>query len=144
MHKPGSERTVADVAVDLTLECVDASGHHHQIDTVLAYRASDPYAVTMTFITGEGDLTWTFGRDLLVHGVDRPVGDGDVRVAPAISKAGRAVVDVELCSPDGHLVLQARTADLIEFVERTTSLVPSGEESGHFDVDRLIAQFLTV
>ena len=142
MNKSGSGRTIADVAVDLTLECVDAAGRHHQIDTVLAYRRTDPYAVTMTFLTGDGDLTWTFGRDLLVHGVDRPVGDGDVHVAPAISQVGRAVVDVELSSPDGHLVLQARTTELVEFVERTTSLVPSGEESGHLDVDALIAQIL--
>jgi hypothetical protein len=142
MNKSGNGRTVADVAVDLTLECVDAAGRRHQIDTVMAYRRTDPYAVSMTFLTGDGDLTWTFGRDLLVHGVHQPVGDGDVRVSPAIGASGRAVVDVELSSPDGHLVLQARTTELAEFVERTTSLVPAGEESEHFDVDQLIASIL--
>lgn len=142
MNKSGSGRAVADVAVDLTLECLDAGGHHHQIDTVLAYRCADPYAVTMTFLTGEGDLTWTFGRDLLVEGISRPVGDGDVRVAPSISTAGRAVVDVELSSPDGHLVLQAHTTHLRDFVERTTSLVAPGQETVHLDVDSLIADIL--
>ena len=142
MYKSGSGRTVADVAVDLTLECLDAGGRHHQIDTILAYRCADPYAVTMTFLTGEGDLTWTFGRDLLVQGINHPVGEGDVRVAPSISASGRAVVHVELSSPDGHLVLQARTAELHDFVQRTTSLVPPGAESTHLDVDRLIASIL--
>ena len=142
MNKSESGRTVADVAVDLTLECVDDCGHRHQVDTVLAYRRTDPYAVTMTFHTGEGDLTWTFGRDLLVHGIGRPVGDGDVRVAPALSDSGRAVVHVELSSPDGHLVLEARTHELNDFVARTTSLVAPGEESGHLDVDLLLTQIL--
>ena len=142
MNKSGSGRTVADVAVDLTLECLDAGGRQHQIDTILAYRRTDPYAVTMTFLTGDGDLTWTFGRDLLVQGINHPVGEGDVRVAPSISASGRAVVDVELSSPDGHLVLQARTTELSDFVQRTTSLVAPGAESAHLDVDRLIASIL--
>ena len=144
MNKSESGHTVADVAVDLTLECVDDGGNRHQVDTVLAYRRTDPYAVTMTFLTGEGDLTWTFGRDLLVHGVDRPVGDGDVHVAPAISDVGRAVVDVELSSPDGHLVLEARTHELSDFIARTTSVVAPGAESDHLDVDLLLSQILAV
>jgi hypothetical protein len=142
MNRSGSERTLADVAVDVTLECVDSHGHRHQIDTVLAYRRTDPYAVTMTFFTGDGDLTWTFGRDLLVQGVGQPVGEGDVRVAPAINDFGRAVVEVELSSPDGHLVLQGRSTELNDFVSRTTALVPAGEESTHLDVDQLITSIL--
>ena len=142
MNVSGNGRTVADVAVDLTLECVDENGQRHEIDTIMGYRRSDPYAVTMTFITGEGNLTWTFGRDLLSRGISHPVGDGDVRVAPAINDAGRAVVDIELSSPDGHLVLQARTAELSDFVGRTVALVPSGQESQHLDVDLLIGQML--
>jgi hypothetical protein len=142
MNVSGNGRTVADVAVDLTLECVDAKGQRHEIDTIMGYRRQDPYAVTMTFITGEGNLTWTFGRDLLSRGMNHPVGDGDVRVSPAVDHAGRAVVHIELSSPDGHLVLAARTAELGDFVARTTVLVPAGQEELHLDVDRLISQML--
>ena len=52
----GSGRTVADVAVDMTVECMDDRGVRHQLDVVLGYRRTDPYAVTMTFLTGTGDL----------------------------------------------------------------------------------------
>ena len=142
MNVSGNGRTVADVAVDLTLECVDAKGQRHEIDTIMGYRRPDPYAVTMTFITGEGNLTWTFGRDLLSRGMSHPVGDGDVRVSPAVDHAGRAIVHIELSSPDGHLVLAARTAELDAFVARTLALVPAGEEEQHLDVDLLIAQML--
>ncbi len=83
----------------------DERGIRHEIDTVLGYRRSDPFAVAMTFVTADGDLVWTFGRDLLIRGIESPAGDGDVHVSPAISLTGRAMVSIELSSPDGHLVL---------------------------------------
>lgn len=139
----GSGRTVADVAVDMTVECMDDRGVRHQLDVVLGYRRTDPYAVTMTFLTGSGDLTWTFGRDLLVHGINIPTGQGDVHVAPSIGSNGRSVVHIELTSPDGHLVLQAKAEDVTEFLARANSVVPVGEENLQVDVDVLIAQLLS-
>jgi hypothetical protein len=109
---------------------------------VLGYRRSDPYAVTMTFLTGAGDLTWTFGRDLLVHGINMPTGQGDVHVAPSIGVDGRSIVHIELTSPDGHLVLQAKVEDVAEFLGRSDSVVPVGGENLEVDVDLLIAQLL--
>ncbi len=138
----GSGRTVADVAVDMTVECVDDRGSRHQLDVVLGYRRNDPYAVSMTFLTGTGDLTWTFGRDLLINGVNLPTGQGDVHVAPSIGSNGRAVVHIELSSPDGHLVLQSRAEDVHEFLHRSADVVPFGEEFDHIDVDLLITQLL--
>ncbi len=84
MNMSGSGPVLSDVALDITVECVDDRGIHHSIDAVLDYRRSDPFAVAMTFVTGEGDLVWTFGRDLLAEGITTPAGDGDVHVAPAI------------------------------------------------------------
>lgn len=142
MNIYGSGRTVADVAVDITVECWDERGRSHAIDTVLGYRRNDPFAVTMTFLTGDGDLTWTFGRELLARGVSAPTGDGDVRIAPSVASDGRATVTIELTSPDGHLALTARTGDVQDFLVRSHAVVPAGEESNHLDVDRLIAQVL--
>jgi hypothetical protein len=142
MNVFGSGRTVADVAVDMTVECMDDRGTRHQLDVVLGYRRSDPYAVTMTFLTGAGDLTWTFGRDLLVHGINMPTGQGDVHVAPSIGVDGRSIVHIELTSPDGHLVLQAKVEDVAEFLGRSDSVVPVGGENLEVDVDLLIAQLL--
>lgn len=133
---------VADVALDVTLECLDESGHHHQIDTVLGYHRPDPYAVTMTFLTADEPLVWTFGRDLLVRGMHEPSGDGDVHVSPAINEAGRAVVVITLTSPDGSLLLEARTDQVGEFLDRSLALVPSGTETLNLDLDDMIAQLL--
>jgi hypothetical protein len=121
---------------------MDERGIRHEIDTMLGYRSSDPFAVSMTFITGEGNLVWTFGRDLLMRGVEAPNGEGDVHVSPALGVSGHAMVSIELSSPDGHLVLLARSSDVSDFLARTVAVVPQGSESDHFDVDMLISQVL--
>jgi len=144
MNVSGNGRTLSDVALDITVECVDERGIRHEIDAVLGYRRSDPYAVAMTFITGEGDLVWTFGRDLLTRGLATPVGDGDVHVAPAIGLSGTAMVSIELSSPDGHLVLQAKSSAVTDFITRSFAVVPDGDESDFFDADTLISQVLAV
>jgi hypothetical protein len=142
MNMSGGRHTLSDVALDITVECLDERGIRHEIDTVLGYRSSDPFAVAMTFLTGEGDLVWTFGRDLLMRGTESPVGEGDVHVAPAIGLSGRAMVSIELNSPDGHLVLMARSSDVNDFLARTVAVVAPGTESDFFDVDTLISQVL--
>jgi len=142
MNTSGSGHTLSDVALDITVECMDERGIRHEIDCVLGYRSSDPFAVAMTFITGDGNLVWTFGRDLLVRGAEVPTGEGDVHVSPAIGLSGRAMVSIELSSPDGHLVLLARACDVDAFIARTVALVPSGRESDFFDADLLISQVL--
>lgn len=135
---------VADVALDVTLECLDDSGRSHRIDTVLGYTRPDPYAVTMTFLTADEPLTWTFARELLVQGVAGPTGEGDVHISPASNDAGRAIILIMLSSPDGHLLLEAPTDEVTDFLDRTLALVPSGTESPHLDLDDLISQILSV
>jgi hypothetical protein len=73
----------------------------------LSYRTDDPYAVHIAFHIGsEHPVNWTFARELLVEGVFRPCGHGDVRVWPT-KVAGRSVVLMALSSPDGDALLEA-------------------------------------
>lgn len=130
------------VTQDVTIECVDATGNVTALDAALGYSPADPYAVTATFFTAAGDVVWTFARDLLSRGLSEPAGDGDVHVWPCLDADGRAVVIIELCSPDGELVAQARTQDIYRFVSRSLALVPAGLESAHLDMDVLIDQLL--
>lgn len=132
------------VEQDITMQCIDSLGRGHDLDTTFSYDPRDPFAVTITFLTHEGDLPWTFSRDLLIRGLTDPCGDGDVHVCPSIGPEGRAVVVVELSSPDGHLVTQARTEDVYRFLNRSTAVVPEGEESQHVRIDDMINQLLAV
>jgi hypothetical protein len=47
----------------------------------LRYELSDPYAVRVAFTVDESDeaVEWIIGRDLLIDGLNCPVGEGDVR-----------------------------------------------------------------
>lgn len=131
--------TVAQV---VTLELIDSTGSSTPIEAELQYDPRDPYAVTTVFMTGRSQVRWTFGRELLASGLYEPSGDGDVHVWPCLDADGHAVVIIELCSPDGEALVQARTGDLSAFVQRTSKAVVPGTESGHIDVDAAIAAIL--
>lgn len=124
----------------VTLELIDATGASTPLDAELQYDPCDPYAVTVLFMTGDADVRWTFGRDLLSHGLYEPSGDGDVHVWPCLDAEGHSVVIIELCSPDGEALVQARTGDLSTFVGRMHAAVPPGTEFAHVDVDHLLTE----
>ena len=121
---------------------MDPQGESTSIDADLVFDPADPYAVTMVFRTGVQEVRWTFGRELLVDGLYEPTGDGDVHVWPCLSTQGRAVVIIELCSPDGELLVQTSSRNVTSFVDAMLRSVPDGHESAFVDFDDELAQLL--
>ncbi|EST25711.1 SsgA family sporulation/cell division regulator [Streptomyces roseochromogenus] len=108
----------------------------------LSYRSDDPYAVHIMFhINSESPVNWTFARDLLVEGVFRPCGQGDVRVWPT-KVDGRSVVLMALSSPDGDALLEAPIPQVSAWLERTLRAVPPGTEGGQLGIDDALDQLL--
>ena len=108
----------------------------------LSYRSDDPYAVHITFhINSDSPVSWTFARDLLVEGVFRPCGQGDVRVWPTKAE-GRSVVLMALSSPDGDALLEAPVPQVSAWLERTLRAVPPGTEGGQLGIDDALDQLL--
>ncbi|MFG2518928.1 SsgA family sporulation/cell division regulator [Streptomyces sp. NPDC048527] len=108
----------------------------------LTYRTEDPYAVHIAFhISSEHPVNWTFARELLVEGVFRPCGHGDVRVWPTKAD-GRSVVLMALSSPDGDALLEAPAAAVSAWLERTLRVVPPGSESERLGIDDGLAELL--
>ncbi|MFK0291312.1 SsgA family sporulation/cell division regulator [Streptomyces sp. NPDC090442] len=102
----------------------------------LTYRTDDPYAVHIAFHVGSDcPVHWTFARELLVEGVFRPSGEGDVRVWPT-KLNGRSLVCMALTSPDGDALLEAPAAAVSAWLERTLRIVPPGSESTHLGIDK--------
>ncbi|GGY53586.1 SsgA family sporulation/cell division regulator [Streptomyces djakartensis] len=135
-------RTVVERELELML--VLSPEHRIPVPARLGYVTDDPYAVQVTFHVGSVyAVTWTFARDLLVEGVFRPCGQGDVRVWPAKSE-GRGVVLMALSSPDGDALLQAPVAHVSAWLERTLRAVPPGTEAERLrlddELDELLAQ----
>ena len=126
----------------LVVEICDDHGMTTPLPASLRYDASDAYAVTVSFGSGENTVAWTFARDLLSSGLVEPTGDGDVHVWSCLDDRGLATLVVELCSPAGDALVQFRPDDVASFVERMHTAVPQGEESTYFDVDAMIAEIM--
>lgn len=126
----------------VTFVCVDDLGRITALDAGFGYDPTDPFAVSVTFHTVEGDVRWVFGRELLAEGLVEPAGDGDVHIWPSLNDRGEAVVNIDLVSPDGELLAEVAAAPVHEFVARSMRLVPPGSESSRLDLDRLITQLI--
>ncbi|MER6786019.1 SsgA family sporulation/cell division regulator [Streptomyces sp. NPDC000658] len=108
----------------------------------LGYRSDDPFAVHVTFhVDSEQPVAWTFARELLVEGVFRPCGHGDVRVWPTKTD-GRSVVLMALSSPGGDALLEAPAAQVSAWLERTLRAVPPGSEGEQLGIDDALAELL--
>jgi len=98
----------------------------------LRYRSVDPLAVQLRLSVGRLEaVSWTFSRDLLIAGIRRPSGIGDVRIYP-----GGDGVLIELRSTiDAHALLLADRVPIEQFLGHTVSIVPIGSEIDHYHVD---------
>ena len=130
------------LAQPLLADLCTTEGISAQVLTDLTYDPLDPFAVTLVFRTQPRPVRWTFARSLLTDGLLEPTGDGDVHVWASLDDAGMAVAMVELCSPDGDVLVQFRSHDVVSFLDRTEAVVPTGQESALLDLDATIAAFL--
>jgi hypothetical protein len=135
------EKHKVDVDVEVTLRLVVPDSGPVPLPVSLRYSAGDPYAVRALFRGGDGETSveWVFARDLLVEGLEKATGLGDVHVWPSRGTDGDIVV-IALSSPDGRAVLHADAADLRLFVGRTLAVVGAGEEQMHMDLDDVVAR----
>ncbi|MFG2945476.1 SsgA family sporulation/cell division regulator [Streptomyces adustus] len=134
------KETVVERELELTL--ILSPEHSIPVPARLAYRTDDPYAVHIGFhIHSEHPVHWTFARELLVEGVFRPCGHGDVRVWPT-KVDGRGVVLIALSAPEGDALLEAPTAQVSAWLERTLRLVPPGTEGEQLGLDDGLAELL--
>jgi hypothetical protein len=119
-----------------------------EVPALLSYEAADPFAVRITFgdvgsgaEAGDDGVTWLVGRELLQAGLDRPAGDGDVRVWPASATAD--VLFLHLRAPSGEALFELSRATLSTFVRETEALVPTGTEGTVLDLDEELTALLS-
>ena len=113
-----------------------------EVPALLCYDADDPFAVRISFgdVTEDeaadhqdGGITWLLSRELLQAGLDRPAGDGDVRLWPARG-AGDGLY-LHLRAPSGEALFEVSRASVAAFLRGTEALVPLGEESARLTLD---------
>jgi hypothetical protein len=106
-----------------------------RIPVELGYETCDPYAVRLTFhLPGDAPVTWAFGRELLIDGVGRASGDGDVRIEPVDPETlGEVLIRLQVGSDQA--MFRTGAAPLVAFLDRTDRLVPLGQEGALADFD---------
>ena len=122
-----------------------------EVPALLCYDPTDPFAVRIAFgdVGDENDLVdadeagiaWLVSRELLQSGLDRPSGDGDVRVWPA--HAATDVLFLHLRAPSGEALFELSRATVAAFLRQTEALVPSGSESGMLTLDEELQALLS-
>lgn len=125
--------TTATLNQDLEILLVVEDEPTLPVRTRLSYSGLDPLAVTMTFMTAERGVRWTFARDLLFEGMRRPVGEGDVHVHPRDE-----AVRLALHSPSGKAEFVIDPFDLAVFLDETQAVVPRGSEIDAADLERAV------
>jgi hypothetical protein len=140
-----AHRSSSRYSCPLTLQLVGPRSWT-EVPALLIYDAADPFAVRITFgdvsVDDGGDgVTWLVGRELLQAGLERPAGDGDVRVWPASATAD--VLFLHLRAPSGEALFELSRATLAAFLRQSEVLVPSGTESTVLDLDDALAALLS-
>ncbi|MFI9825041.1 SsgA family sporulation/cell division regulator [Streptomyces sp. NPDC052013] len=112
----------------------------------LSYTPADPFAVTVVFShDGRVLARWQLDREMVLEGLMRPVGIGDVRLRPESRGAAREL-RMEFfgeARADGgrhHAVVFAWAEAVGEFLAETRRMVPPGCEDVR--VDHFLADIL--
>ncbi|MFI0977968.1 SsgA family sporulation/cell division regulator [Streptomyces sp. NPDC021093] len=104
-----------------------------RIPVELMYQSKDPYAIRLTFhLPGDAPVTWAFGRELLVDGINEACGEGDVHISPS-DPDELADVHIRLQVGGDRALFRASAAPLVAFLDRTDKLVPLGQEHTQSD-----------
>jgi hypothetical protein len=114
-----------------------------RIPVELGYETRDPFAVRMTFhLPGDAPVTWTFGRELLLDGINSATGEGDVRVEPTEDEDHLSDVHIRLRVGPDQALFRASAPPLVAFLDRTDKLVPLGQECALGDFDEGLEEAL--
>ncbi|RAJ40086.1 sporulation and cell division protein SsgA [Kitasatospora sp. SolWspMP-SS2h] len=126
----------------LVLEVVVAPGLHVPVVARLRYGADEPYTVHLdSHVDLPDPVIWSLSRDVLLAGLTRPAGFGDMSVAPGHGPdRGHLLLALRGEEADALLRLPART--LRDFLRRTECVVPVGCEQEHVDLDGLVERLL--
>jgi Streptomyces sporulation and cell division protein, SsgA len=122
------------ISAELALRLVVPDRPTVPLLATVEYAASDPYALRVAFHVGNDEpVEWIFARELLILGMARMVGDGDVQVWPDRTDGNR-LLNIGLSSPFGDALFEAPLAPLADFLHRTFEIVPPGHETEFVDI----------
>lgn len=134
---PNADHVSHDIEMRILLD----DGRSLPMPCTLTYSLHDPFAVSATFRSADGGVTWVFARELLMDGTEAPAGEGDIRVAP-VHAVGRSLLRITLSSPAGQAVIEGPLVQVRQFLSASEDLLPVGDEWRHLRFDSGLAALL--
>ncbi|WP_327178897.1 SsgA family sporulation/cell division regulator [Streptomyces sp. NBC_01335] len=133
-------QSLTSVTCDVTAFVSVSEDRRVPLPSRLRYDPTDPYAVRLSLgATMDGPVVWTFARALLVEGMRRPSGAGDVLVLPRHPWLPDTL-RVVLRSRAGAALVELPVPEVARFLDSAGRLVPPGTECAYVDVDSGLAQ----
>lgn len=110
----------------------------------LEWHRHDPIAVQLQLSTQPDHPAlprgrWSVLRDFLRYGLEEPTGDGAVRIQP---RRNGKQVRLELLIDGGTTSIDLPRATLLDFLDATEQIEPSGEAGESATIEALIARLL--
>jgi hypothetical protein len=132
-----------EITSHVVVDDASLSGHGHLTILGLAWHRDDPLAVRLSLSAQPNHPslprgTWAVLREFLRYGLEEPTGDGNVRIAP--DAYGR--VRLELLGEAKPYVVRVPAAVVLDFLDETEAVVPTGAEAPEEALDALIARLL--
>ncbi|GAA2098014.1 hypothetical protein GCM10009759_28600 [Kitasatospora saccharophila] len=139
---PPQRCTTTRPTVHLVVEVVVTPGLHVPVAARLRYRADEPYTVHLdNHVDLPHPVTWALSRDVLLAGLTRPAGLGDMSVTPGHGPDHGHVL-LALHGEETSALLRLPAPALRDFLRRTECVVPVGCERDHVDLDALVRRLL--
>lgn len=119
-----------------------------QVRVKLTYATHHPYAVELSFRTGEAtSVEWEISRELLADGLTAPAGIAGIQIHPNVepnSTTPAQAVVLKLNNSHGRAMFVVNAVPLRAFLNRTNRLVPPGDESAiaQAELDDVLRQLL--
>jgi hypothetical protein len=100
------------------------------------YDRAQPFAVSVDFWNAAGGaVTWVLSRELLTAGLQRPSGEGDVRIWPPCPRHGGTHLHILLLGRSGTALLDVAIRPIRAWLADTYALVPVEAEEQSIDWD---------
>lgn len=138
-----SPRMVIEAELPVFLVPLHGAGEHYQV--WLSWSPAEPWTLTLEVPTTDQMVEWRFARDLLWAGLGRPVGRGDVQIAPVTDPEdwhfGGVVVSL-LDAREGWAHLYFDRGELWEFLQETKPHFPAARDAARAGLDSEITDLI--
>lgn len=131
------------ISAHVVVDDESMSGRGHTTVLELSWHREDPLAVRLK-LEAEPDHPalprgeWAVLRAFLRYGLEEPTGDGDVRIHPD----GEGEVVLELVGGPRPYSVHVSGAVVLDFLDATEAIVPSGDAAEDEIIEALISRLL--